>query len=98
MLSGRDRSVDEQDLVEYDPIDGHKGPYPMERVVTRIGVAGGNGDGKGSVVRNGAVDKMDEGYPVERGHDSGEMAGRGCTAGGDEIVKTVKIEQMQTYV
>ena len=98
ILSGRDRSVDEQDLVEYDPIEGHKGPYPMERVVTRIGVGERDVDGKGNNPRSGAVDEVDEGYPSERGHDNGEIAGRGCTSGGDEIIKTVKIEQMQTYV
>ena len=92
MTSGVKRSMDEQDLFDFELREGQRGAD--EGVVTVI-------DGGKS---NKSVEPSEElrrkggtCYPIGGGRDgSGEEVGR--HNGEETIMKTVKIEQMQTYV
>lgn len=95
---GTRRSADEVDLVGFEMREGGRGD-----VVTRIG-GDGRGDGDGGKRERGEMRNEESAtrFPInaedESGEDNGTGGGVGVRHGAEEIIKTVEIEQMQTYV
>ena len=92
MTSGVKKSMDEQDLFDFELREGQK--RADEGIVTVID--GGKAD-KDMQADEEFRRKGGTCYPIDDGGDgSGEELGR--HNGEETIMKTVKIEQMQTYV